>query len=74
MGKLKGVIVMSLGLKIFAIGGLVYFLETRRETVYLKRSRRARLPITILKYAMIVGFIVLVFAYDIFFIKSMFSI
>ncbi len=64
---------MSLCLKIFAVAGMIYYYETRRETAYFKKSHIARLPITLTKWAIILGFIALVFASDIYFISSMFS-
>ena len=64
---------MSLCLKIFAVGGMIYYFETKSDTVYLKKSRIARLPITITKWAIILGFIALVVAADVYFINSMFS-
>ena len=65
---------MILCLKIFAIGGMLYYFETKREVVYFRKSRIARLPITLLRWGMVLGFIALVFASDLFFISSMFSI
>ncbi|MBE5935712.1 MAG: hypothetical protein E7262_07970 [Lachnospiraceae bacterium] len=65
---------MSLGLKIFAVGSLLYYLDTKREVVYFKKSRIARLPITLTKWAMIIGFIALAIGAEVFFIKQMMGI
>lgn len=68
---IKGVIIMSLVLKCAAVGGFLYYLEIRRPEVYLKKSKRARIWMELTKWAIIIGFFVLVFAAEQFFIDNL---
>ena len=68
---IKGVIIMSLVLKCAAVGGFLYYLEIRRPEVYLKKSKSARIWMELTKWAIIIGFFVLVFAAEQFFIDNL---
>ena len=70
-GSLKGVMKMVMCLKLFALGGAIYYFETRRPVTYLKESKKARRNINLLRVAIIAAAVLLLFATEIFFIDKM---
>ena len=62
---------MSIVLKCAAVGGLICYWQIRRPEVYLKRSMKARIGITITKWIIAIGFIALLLGIERFFIQHL---
>lgn len=50
---------MGIAIPCLVVGGFLYYFEIRRPEVYLKESRKARLGMDIIKWAIIIGCIAL---------------